>query len=328
MVAMFRVARNPDPASTLPYLVRVPLPGPPLVLRAKEMWPRTGRIYCHDAGDAWTDALEVVEEVPVRDCRQRGRSIDLVLDRRQLNRSQFVFVTLKGGRPGIFWQSSRTVGGVKPGIRLPTRRAAGQAHLDIVADTRERYGYRFAHQQVEVRKAALSVGDYAVEVDGRVVAAVERKSLDDFAQKVSSGQLAFLMADLGALPRAAVVVEAKYADLFDLEHVQAGWVADQVAHLQVRYPNVSIVFAGSRKFAEEWTFRWLGAARRELGGEDSAPTSTVRDGDIMTLVEEGVWKNRAHGNKRASSTHDTRAEAEAEGKRLADTRGVAHHIDL
>jgi hypothetical protein len=33
-----------------------------------------------------------------------------------------------------------------------------------------------------------------------------------------------------------------------------------LARLQVRYPEVPIVFADSRKFAEEWTCRFLAAA--------------------------------------------------------------------
>lgn len=75
MAVTFCVARNPDPDSTLPYLLRVPVPGQPLVLRARQTWPRTSKVYCHDAGDRWHDDLEVVEEVPIRDCAWRGRSI-------------------------------------------------------------------------------------------------------------------------------------------------------------------------------------------------------------------------------------------------------------
>ncbi len=266
MAVTFRVARNPDPDSTLPYLLRIPVPGEPVVLRAREPWPRTSKVYCHDAGDRWHDGLEVVEEVPVRDCAWRGRSIDLVLDRRQLNRSQFVFVTLKGGRPAIFWQTSRTVTSVRPGVRLPTRRAAGHQRLTIVVDTRERYGWTFSGQQADVVRDVLAVGDYAVRGDdGDAVAVVERKTLDDLASRIADGTLAFVMADLAAAARAAVVVEGRYADLFDVEHVQAGFLAEQLAHLQVRYPSVTVLFAGSRRFAQEWTFRNLSSRLRHLG---------------------------------------------------------------
>ena len=33
-----------------------------------------------------------------------------------------------------------------------------------------------------------------------------------------------------------------------------------LARLQVRYPKVQVVFADSRRFAEEWTYRFLAAA--------------------------------------------------------------------
>lgn len=333
MAVTFRVARNPDPDSTLPYLVRVPVSGTPLVLRAKEPWPRTSKVYCHDSGDEWRDDLELVEEVAVRDCVRRGRSIDLVLDRRQLNRSQFVFVTLKGGRPAIFWQSSRTVSSVRPGVRLPTRRAAGIGRLAVVRDTRERYGYDFSQQQADVTHEALRVGDYGIRDEaGRLVAVVERKSLDDLAGRLADGTLSFALSELAALPRAAVVVEGRYADLFALDHVTPGFVVEQLSHVQVRYPSVTVMFCGSRRFAEEWTFRWLGAAARELGTEVAADDTVadtgedLTEGDILTYLEDGRWKNRAHGNVRATSVHDSYEAAVRAGRRLSRKREVAHHV--
>jgi hypothetical protein len=264
MAVLFRVARNPEPSSKLGYLLWLPIDGGPLILKAREPWPRTAKVYCHRADD-WPDDLEVVEEVAVRDCRQRGRAIDLVLDRPRNYRSQFVFTTLKGGREAIFWQTARTVGGIRPGLRVPTRRASGVEALTILKDTRERYGYRFAAQQAVVDPQPLPAGDYGIAIDGRVVAAVERKSLDDFSTSAVDGSLGFVMAELATLERAAVVVEGRYADLFTREHVAAGFLADLAAQLQVRYPTVPIVFCGSRKLAEEWTFRYLGAAAAELG---------------------------------------------------------------
>lgn len=40
----FLVARNPEPDSTLPYLIRLPLGGGQLVLKARETWPRTAAV--------------------------------------------------------------------------------------------------------------------------------------------------------------------------------------------------------------------------------------------------------------------------------------------
>lgn len=49
-------------------------------------------------------------------------------------------------------------------------------------------------------------------------------------------------------------------------------------------------------------------------------------GDIETYYEDGQWKNRPQGNKRASSTHDTKAGAQARGRDMAVDRGVEHIV--
>lgn len=49
-------------------------------------------------------------------------------------------------------------------------------------------------------------------------------------------------------------------------------------------------------------------------------------GDIETYYEGGVWKNRPQGNGRATSTHDTKADAEAAGRTMAIDRGVEHIV--
>ncbi len=91
------VARNPEPDSSLPYLLRVPL-GDGIILKARETWPRTSKVYCHRADD-WPEDAQIVERVPTRSCVRRGASIDLVLDRGRENRSQLVITgSAAGGR--------------------------------------------------------------------------------------------------------------------------------------------------------------------------------------------------------------------------------------
>lgn len=275
----FVVARNPEEGSKLGYLISLPLPEGPLVLKAGDTWPRTAKVYCHPAG-GWPDDPVVVETIPVRDCRRRGVAIDLVLDRGRENRSQVIFTTLRDGRPAIFWQSARTTAKARPGVRIPTRRASGHAALTILVDTRERYPYRFSGQQATVERRALPAGDYGVALPGpddgagggaggggEVVAVVERKSLADLAGRLSDGQLAFALAELATVGRAAVVVEDRYSKLFKLEHTSPGFILDQLARAQARYPSVPIVFAETRPLAEEWTFRFLGAALAETLAE-------------------------------------------------------------
>lgn len=271
----FLVAKNPDPESTLPYLVRIPLGPNGIVLKARETWPRTSKVYCHRA-DAWPVDAEVVERVPTKVCIRRGAAIELVLDRGRESRSQFVLTYVKG-RQAIFWQSPRTSKQARPNVRIPTARAAGTADLvlppgglEIVVDARERYAWTFSHQQVTTRPGRLAVGDYAVETGGEVVAAVERKGLEDLATSLLNGKLRYALAELSGIPRAAVVVEQRYAKVFALTHVRPAAVADAIAECQARYPAVPIIFTDTRALAQEWTYRFLAAALREVGQDDGA----------------------------------------------------------
>jgi hypothetical protein len=256
---LFEVATNPEPESTLPFLIRLPLTTSELVLKARDSWPRTAKVYCHRA-DRWPEDPEIVEQVPIRSCQRRGVAIDLVLDRPRENRSQLVFTRIQGGREGIFWQSARTTRQARPGIRVPRRLAAGLTELTILVDSRERYPYNFTQQQANIERQALSAGDYAVANDGEIVAVVERKSLADLVHRLIDGQLTYALADLATIPRAAVVIENRYSGLFKLEHTQPGFVTEMLAALTVRYPTVPIQFAETRPLAEEWTYRFLAAA--------------------------------------------------------------------
>jgi len=258
MSRRFLIARNPDPASSLGYLLSLPIGGG-LVLKAGETWPGTTKVYCHRA-DGWPDEADIVEDVAVRSCLRKGVAIDLVLDRGNRKRSQFVFTTLQSGREAIFWQTARTTRAARPGVRVPGRRASGLGRFTILVDSRERYPYRFVKQQADTERQALPAGDYGVVDDAGIVALVERKSLADLAGGLVDGSLAFLMADLSGYPCAAVVVEDRYSSLFKHEHVAGGRLADLLARHQARYPMVPIVFGETRPLAEEWTYRLLGAA--------------------------------------------------------------------
>jgi hypothetical protein len=266
------VARNPDPESQLPYLVRVPLGPAGVVVKAREPWPRTSKVYCHRA-ENWPADAEIVERHPVRSCTRRGPAIDLVLARARENRSQLV-ITRARGREVIFWQSPRTMKQARPGVHLPTARAHGQV-LEILVDTGEKYPYAFGSQQATTRRQRLAAGDYAVALDGAVVAAVERKTLEDLAGSLLSGKLTYALADLSSLLRAAVVIEDRYSRLFKLTHVAGSRVAESLAEAQARFPSVPVVFCETRPLAQEWTYRWLGACLAELGAAHS--TADVED---------------------------------------------------
>jgi ERCC4 domain len=263
------IAANPDPDSTLPFLIRLPIAGG-MVFRTSGTWPRTKALYCHPvAAEEWPAEPEIAERVPLRSCARRGAAIDLVLDRGRENRSQIVFTKARG-RDVVFWQSPRTRKQARPNVRTPTARAAGIPDLEIVADSHEQYPYRFTGQQVTVVKRALPCGDYGVVHGGRLVASVERKSVADLVSSLTNGKLRYAVADLAGLPRAAVVVEDRYSAIFRLSWVRPSLVADGLAEVQVRWPEVPIVFCETRPLAEEWTYRFLAAARSWAENEAAA----------------------------------------------------------
>jgi ERCC4-type nuclease len=102
-------------------------------------------------------------------------------------------------------------------------------------------------------------------LEGAVISVVERKTMDNLATALSDGTLAFQLQRLAETGRSAVVVEGDYPELFRTQPGRGSWFADVLARLTVRYPDVPIVFAGSRKFAEEWAFRFFGAALADGG---------------------------------------------------------------
>ena len=226
----FLVARNPEADSSLPYLVRIPLGREGVVLKARETWPRTSKVYCHRA-DGWPTDAEIVERVPTRVCTSRGAAIDLVLDRGRENRSQFVLARAKG-RQVIFWQTPRTAKQARPNVRIPTARprtadegpGTAPSEPEIIVDSHERYAWRFSHQQATTRKRSLPVGDYAVELAGQLVAAVERKSLQDLSSSLLNGKLRYALAELSGIRHGALVGRSELACDEALEEKDEGVV--------------------------------------------------------------------------------------------------------
>lgn len=297
------IAVNPDAESRLPYLLRLPLAGG-LVFRTSGTWPRTKALYCYPVDpDEWPDVPEIVERIPVRSCVRRGAAIDLVLDRGRENRSQIVFTTARG-RQAVFWQSPRTRKQARPNVTTPTARAAGIAQLELLVDTREQYPYRFATQQVTTVRRALPCGDYATTLDERLVAAVERKSLPDLVSSLLNGTLRYALGELAAIPRAAIVVEDRYSQIYKLTWARPALVADGLAELHVRWPEVPIVFCETRQLAEEWTYRYLAAAHtwastetamtgRQLGPEITRAATAATTTGEPTAAEIRAWARTA-----------------------------------
>jgi hypothetical protein len=262
-VDRFVVAENPDPDSSLPYLLLLPIEGG-LALKAKDDWPRAARVYCHRVDGPWPDDAPVLAEVPVKVCRRRGSAIDLVLDRRSNQRSQFVFTRLRG-REAIFWQTPKAARAARPGVRLPRapdRRPGGTRDHRRHPRALPLPLRRSARDDGPPRPRGGRLRGHGGRCGRRRRGAQDRRRLPVLAV---DGSLSFLMAELSALPAAAVVVEDRYSSMLRSEHVEPGWLAELVARVQVRFASVPVVFCESRKYAEEWTYRFLGTAYAELG---------------------------------------------------------------
>ncbi|ALE76945.1 hypothetical protein FRP1_29840 (plasmid) [Pseudonocardia sp. EC080625-04] len=305
------IARNPDPDSTLPYLLHVPLGPDGLVFRTKDTWPRTSALYCHPVEPSeWPDQPDVIERVRLTSCTRRGAAIDVVADRGREQRSQIVF-TRGRGRQMVFWQSPRTRKQARPDVRTPTARAGGLVELEIVVDAHERYPYTFTGQQVRTVRRGLRCGDYAVTHDEQVVGVVERKSLPDLVSSLLSGRLRFALGELAAAPRAAVVVEDRYSRIFRLDRVRPAVVADGLAELHITYPGVPILFCETRKLAEEWTYRYLAAAHLRAQTESVAAAR-------IGLPEPVVTDSNDHEPTPEPSVAEIRAWARAAGFTVSD----------
>jgi hypothetical protein len=315
-MAELLIAVNPDEDSRLPYLLRIPQPGGDLLFRTAGTWPRVKALYCYPVDLAeWPADAVIVERLALRSCQRRGAAIDVIVARLRENRSQLVFTTARG-RDAVFWQSPRTRKQARPNVRTPTARAHGIEELQILVDAHEQYPYRFATQQVRTVRRALPCGDYGLVVDGLLVASVERKSLADLVGSLTGGKLRYQIADLAALPRAALVVEDRYSQLFKLDRVRPAAVADGLAELQIRWPNVPVVFGETRQLAEEWTYRFLAAAHVWAATEHAAlqrispPIIDVTELDQATAAPE-------------PSTAEVRVWARAAGLPVPD-RGRLH----
>ena len=148
---------------------------------------------------------------------------------------------------------------------------------------------------------ALPCGDYGVVADDRLVAAVERKSLNDLVGSVTNGKLRYALGDLAALPRAAVVVEDRYSALFKQRHARPATVADAMAEYQIRWPTIPIVFCETRPLAEEWTYRYLAAAWQWAITEPAAQERTATSDPLLlgaperpepTVAEVRAWARK------------------------------------
>ena len=243
-----------------------------LAVRAPSPWPGPGQqIFClrKDPNEP-DEPLELVERVPVLQMSRLGRKLAIVLDRALRKRCEFLFVSKPyRDRPGTYEQVFfRTESGIRSHrSRTRLELQARPTAMDVVIDSGEKYAWRFPGVRLTNRK--LPAGDYALLDGERIIAVVERKSFDNLLQDLGAIQaLHHALADLARYEHAALVIEAQYADFLDARRLEGRWppafVAKAIAEVTALHPRLPVIFAGNRKLANQWAYRFFEAcaARR------------------------------------------------------------------
>jgi len=238
--------------------------------RVQARWPGAGQqVFClrEELLDP-DEALVELERVPILQLSRVGRKLAVVLDRG--NRKRCEFLTIQKERKGGGGSFEQIFFRTEQGIRAHRSRgkvelSAEPVALDVVIDSGERYPWRFPKATVNRRR--LPVGDYALMDGARTIAVVERKSYANFLSELVQLQgLHHQLADLAGLERAALVIEAQYRDFLDPKRLEGRFprarLSRRLAELSTLHPQLPIIFAGSRKLANLWTYRYFQAVAR------------------------------------------------------------------
>jgi len=238
-----------------------------LALRVQDLWPgQRGHIFCmREAGRDWPPPEAEIERVPIVSLKRLGKRLALVLNRSRRKRCDFLFLKKhykgkEGQYEQIFWRTSQALRARKLRVKLSTYYSA---KLSIIVDVNERYPWRFAGHEVERR--GLPVGDYALKEGDNLLAVVERKTFENLLAEFA--RMALFHQQLyepSTYSHAALVIEAAYSDFLKPERLPAytpSFCARAIAELYALHPGLTIVFAGNRRLAREWTLRFFEAVK-------------------------------------------------------------------
>ena len=146
----------------------------------------------------------------------------------------------------IFWQSPRTRRQARPDVSLAHGPGAGISSWRSWWTATSATRGRSPTSKRRTRPWALPAGDYAVprcELDGRIVAAVERKSLADLVSTLDQRELRYLLAELATAPAGGGGGRGPLLGGVQARHVRPATVADGLGEAAARFPAViPIVF--------------------------------------------------------------------------------------
>lgn len=242
--------------------------GKAVLFRAKDRWPATaGNLYIQRyTPDPERDVLTLVESFDLLSLKavhgkrtaggKSATTIDLSIDRPSRKHCS-VLVTRQFAGNTLVKEVAylRTEAGTKSHkSRFYLQPSSARTIAEIVVDTRETYAWAF--KAARVTTAALRSGDYALRVDERILAVIERKTMPNMLANLSTLESYNAhLTELSSYLHGALVIEAQYRDFLDpvkTKPLAAARCARALADIGSRHPNLQVVFAGNRKTANTW----------------------------------------------------------------------------
>lgn len=243
-------------------------------LKVQERWPGPGKnIFCKFEGEI--DEKDLPSTPPIESCNiisinEYGKKLSIVLDRQTKKRCYFIFLKKKYKNRDeyyhqVFWITQASAIAERRGAYIP--KTGKKDNFKIIIDVNERYHYKFGSALTEKKK--LPVGDYALEIEGELIAVCERKTRDNFIHEISTfDALRMRLQEMSSYRYKAFVFESPYADFINpkkLKFYSSSFVADIIAEIFVEFPDVQFVFCSNRKVAQEWVYRWFQRISQVLG---------------------------------------------------------------
>ena len=237
-----------------------------IFLKTQEKWPTSGKkVFCKYKGEIKEENLpqmKIIETLFIKNMRQYGKKLTVILDRKVKKRCWFIFIEKEykkkeGKYYQVFWDTQVSAVSERPGTYIST--GGKNIVFDVVIDINERYPYKFANANVKREK--LDVGDYALKIDEKIMAIVERKTFEDFKHQLEKMDvLKSQLVEMNNYKYKAIIFECPYADFLNnekLRYYPGYFVGEVIAQLMVEFSNVQFVFLSNRKVANEWVFRWF-----------------------------------------------------------------------
>lgn len=264
-----------------------------LALRAQDKWPgQKGNIFCIRESGSQEDGedLNLIESVPIAFLRRQGKRVEIILDRANRKRCDFLFLKKPSATGELHEQIFfRTQTGLRSHRSKGSPLLYGTEKLEIVIDSSERYPWRFP--AADTSRAKLPTGDYALVWENRYIAVAERKTFENLLHDLYEIRILHQkLSELSSFPNPAVVVEAQYGDFSDKARIgdslSASHLNRLLAEVSALHPGVQFIFAGNRKLANAWTSRFFAAVRKRIA--DSGQNSTEAAQRPPTFVSTPV----------------------------------------